>query len=221
MSTASIMTPLGQDTCSLKTQGAAGPTLDEGWYAVFTIPKHEKSVLRYLDMRGIEAFLPTYETTRLWRNRQRVTLALPLFPCYLFVRASRTNYGNVRQSPGVIRLVGNQREPLPVGDSAIELLRASVAGKKIEPYHDLLVGTRVRVRNGPMQGVEGVLIRKNNALRFVLSIEMINQHAAIEMDAENLEPILTASSRKDRAEVEAGGHRNFPLHPAAMAAHSR
>ncbi len=208
MSTASTVTPLGQATCSVTTQGAAGSTLDEGWYAVFTIPKHEKSVLRYLDMRGIEAFLPTYETTRLWRNRQRVTLAIPLFPCYLFVRASKINYGNVRQSPGVIRLVGNQREPLPVADSAIELLRASVAGKKIEPYSDLVVGTRVRVRSGSMQGVEGVLIRKNNALRFVLSIELINQHAAIEMDAENLEPILTASSKKSVSQAHPWEQRN-------------
>ncbi len=188
--------PYGHEYDLAGAQSLAGAAVDDGWYAVFTIPRHEKTVLRNLDMRGIESFLPTYEINRLWRNRQRVTLEVPLFPCYLFVRASKTDCGRIRQSPGVIRIVGNQRGPLPVSGSAIELLRTSVAGKRIEPYCDLVVGTRVRVRSGPMQGVEGVLLRKNNALRFVLSIELINQHAAIEMAAENLEPAPPRTSGK-------------------------
>lgn len=174
---------------------AAGPVV-ESWYTIFTVPKHEKSVLRYLGTREIESFFPTYEITRLWRNRQRVKLAAPLFPCYLFVRASSLDFGRIRQSPGVIRLVGNQRGPVPVPDAAIELLRASVAEKKIQPYHELVVGKRVRIISGPMQNVEGVLIRKNNDLRFVLCIDLINQHAAIEMDAENLEPVVGRSAEQ-------------------------
>ena len=202
MSTASNLWRYGRENLQGEPQGGVGPTADEGWYAVFTVPKHEKSALRYLDMHGVEAFLPTYQVAHQWRNRQRVNLAVPLFPCYLFVRNRSVDYGRVRQCPGVIRLIGNQRGPLPVPNSAIELLRASVAEKKIQPYCELAVGTRVRVKNGPMQGVEGMLIRKNNALRFVLTIELINQHAAIEMDAENLEPVLAPSKQH-------GSNRSF------------
>lgn len=202
MSAASNIGLYGRESLQGEPQGVVGPTPDERWYAVFTVPKHEKSALRYLDMRGVETFLPTYQVARLWKNRQRVKLTVPLFPCYLFVRARSSDCGRVRQCPGVIRLIGNQRGPSPVPSSAIELLRASVAEKKIQPYSELAVGTRVRVKNGPMQGVEGMLIRKNNALRFVLSIELINQHAAIEMDAHNLEPI------PDRSR-QCGSDRNF------------
>lgn len=176
--------------------------LDESWYAVFTVPKHEKAVLRHLEARGIESFLPSYEITRQWRNRQRVKLVLPLFPCYLFVRNSYLDYGRILQTPGAIRLIGNQRGPLPVPNSAIELLRAGVAERKVQPFHELVVGKRVRVKSGAMQGVEGILIRKNNALRFILSIELINQSASIEMDGENLEPITDHST-------EAGVRRQF------------
>ena len=41
-----------------------------------------------------------------------------------------------------------------------------------------------------MEGVEGTLVRKSDSLRFVLSLELINQHAAIHVDAEDLEPVL-------------------------------
>jgi hypothetical protein len=58
------------------------------WYAVFTAPQSEKSVVRHLSLREIETFLPTYETVRLWKNRQRVKTILPLFPTYLFVHIS-------------------------------------------------------------------------------------------------------------------------------------
>lgn len=189
MSAATNIAPCGPRIHSFPTKCVTGPSVDESWYAIFTVPRHEKTVLRYLHTRRIEAFLPTYEITRLWRNRQRVKLALPLFPCYLFVRINSLEYTTVRQSPGVIRLIGNHSGPLPVPDSAIELLRAHVANKKVQPWHELVMGKRVRVRTGPMQGVEGVLIRKNNVLRFVLKIELINQHAAIQMEADNLELI--------------------------------
>ena len=200
MSTAIGIRPHGRENGSLEPREIAGTFKDEGWYAAFTVPKHEKSVLRYLDMRGVEAFLPTYEVSRIWRNRQRVKLALPLFPCYVFVRTNSLDYGKVRQSPGIIRLVGNRRGPLPLPDSAIAMLRASVADKKVSPYSELAVGTRVRVRSGPMQGLEGVLVRKKNGVRFVLTLELINQHAAIEIGAENLEAVPD-SPKKARASV--------------------
>jgi len=53
------------------------------WYAVFTVPQNEKSVVRHLNLRAVESFLPTYETIRVWKNRQRMKIVLPLFPCYL------------------------------------------------------------------------------------------------------------------------------------------
>jgi transcription elongation factor len=53
-----------------------------------------------------------------------------------------------------------------------------------------VVGKKVRIKSGSMEGVEGVLVRKGNGLRFVLALEMINQFAAIEVDAEDLEPVV-------------------------------
>jgi len=162
---------------------------DRKWFATFTLPQNEKSVVRQLDLRNVESFLPTYDTVRVWRNRQRKKITLPLFPTYLFVRISRTERGKVLECPGVLHLVGNQHEPLPLPDAEVEMLRSGVCQRRIEPFRDLVIGEKVRIKQGIMKGVEGTLVRKSSTLRFVLTIDMINQHAAIEVNAEDMEPV--------------------------------
>jgi transcription antitermination factor NusG len=166
-----------------------GSARDRNWYAVYTVPQHEKSALKQLEMREIESFLPTYETVRVWKNRQRMKLSLPLFPTYLFVHINFRERAKVLQSPGVLQIVGN-RGCAYIPDSEVELLRSGCSRQKIEPYRDLVIGEKVRIKSGVMQGLQGTLVRKSNSMRFVLTIELINQHAAIQVDAEDLEQIV-------------------------------
>jgi transcription antitermination factor NusG len=180
----------GQSQRSDAPADTAGPPVaGKQWYAVFTVPQNEKSASRHLSLRDVESFLPTYHSVRVWKNRQRVQLDLPLFPSYLFVCIGRRERGTVLGTPGVLRIVGNSREPIPVPESTIEFLRSGLEAGKIEPYHELVVGQKVRIRSGAMSGLQGVLVRKNNNLRFVLTVDLINQHAAVEIGAENLEPV--------------------------------
>jgi transcription antitermination factor NusG len=160
---------------------------ERSWFAVFTLPQNEKSAMKQLALRDVEAFLPTYETVKVWKNRQRVRTVLPLFPTYLFVNIDRRQRTRVLQAPGVIYIVGSNREDASIADAEIELLRSGVRAQTLEPYCDLVVGEKVRIKRGSMEGVEGVLVRKGNGLRFVLSLKLINQCAAIEVGAEDLE----------------------------------
>jgi transcription antitermination factor NusG len=166
-----------------------GPARDRNWHAVYTVPQHEKSVVKHLDLREIESFLPVYETVRVWKNRQRMKLILPLFPTYLFVHINFRERARVLQSPGVLQIVGN-RECAYIPDSEVEFLRSGLCRQRIEPYRDLVVGEKVRIKSGVMQGLQGTLVRKSNSMRFVLTVELINQHAAIQVDAEDLEQIV-------------------------------
>ncbi len=162
---------------------------DRSWFAVMTVPQNEKSVVRHFELREVESFLPTYESRRVWKNRQRKNIVLPLFPTYVFVHISPQERTKVLQSPGVLQIVGNRRECVPVPDIEIDLLRSNFQQRPIEPYRELLIGQRVRIKSGAMRGVQGTLIRKGNRARFVLTLELINQHAAIEVDPRELEPI--------------------------------
>jgi transcription antitermination factor NusG len=168
---------------------AVAEALERRWYAVFTLPQNEKSTVKHLELREVESFLPTYETLRVWKNRQKVKLLLPLFPSYLFIHIEQRERVRVLQTPGVIHIVGGHQGPVPIADAEIDLLRNGFQGKKVEPYPDLVVGERVRIRSGPMQGIVGTLVRKKSGARFVLGISMINQNAAIEIDADYLEPL--------------------------------
>lgn len=157
------------------------------WHAVFTYPQHEKSVARQLDLREIESFLPTYETVRIWKNRQRMKILLPLFPTYLFVHIVPAQRSKVLQAPGVLYIVGSSRESIALPDAEIEFLRAGSCRKRIEPFRELVIGTKVRIKCGVMQGVEGTLVRKGESMRFVLTLQMLNQHASVQVNAEDLE----------------------------------
>lgn len=159
------------------------------WYAVYTRPRTEKAVAQRLMEREIEAFLPLYQAVHLWKNRQRAAVSLPLFPGYVFVRSKPRHNISVLAIPGIIHVVGSgSRATIP--DAEINLLRMGIqSAARVEPYHGLVTGTRVRIKSGVMQGVEGVLARKQQSLRFILTISMINQSAALEVDADLLEPV--------------------------------
>jgi transcription antitermination factor NusG len=153
------------------------------------VANHEKRVTEQLTQRSMEHFLPLYESVRSWKDR-KVRLQLPLFPGYVFVRLALCDRLRVLQVSSVVRLVGFNGHPAVLPDKEMEALRTSVtAHLRAEPHPYLTVGRRVRVKSGPLAGVEGILIRKKNAFRVVLSLDFILRSAAVEVDAIDLERI--------------------------------
>ena len=165
------------------------------WFAVYTTPRHEKHVSEILVERKIETFLPLYRTPRQWQKSSPVVLDLPLFPTYVFVRIARHARGVVLGTPGVLSIVGSSREAWPLPDFEIDALRSGLLERKIEPHPYLVVGERVRIKTGVMTGVEGVLVRKKNDLRVVLSLDTIMRSVAVEVDADDIEPAPTNAER--------------------------
>lgn len=158
------------------------------WYAAHTFANHERRVVGQLSCRGVQYFLPTYCSSRQWKDR-RVILQMPLFPGYVFVRLSTRNRLTVLQVPGLARLVGVRGTPIALPDEEIEGLKQGImAGVHVEPHPFLTVGRRVRVAAGPMVGLEGILLRRRNQARLVVSFELIRRSIAVEIDEWDLEP---------------------------------
>lgn len=159
------------------------------WYAAYTSANHEKQVAQQLGTREVECFLPLYASNRQWKDR-RVELELPLFPGYVFVRIFLRERLRVLQVPGVAQLVGFGGLPAALPAEEIEALRASLAhGMRAEPHPFLVTGRRVRVKAGPLTGLEGILTRRKNRARFVLSVEPIQQSVAVVVHVADLEPL--------------------------------
>jgi transcription antitermination factor NusG len=156
------------------------------WHVVTTVPRHEKTTLAGLTKSGIDAFLPTYESVRSWRNRQKVVVIAPLFPTYLFVRIAPNEKLSVLRTPGVRQLVGNSQGPAVIPSEELECLRRAVRERKALPFEGLVEGSRVRVRSGPLQGIMGCLLRRSEC-RIVIEMRLINQHAVVEVDASDIE----------------------------------
>ena len=156
------------------------------WYAAYTRPRHEKAVAEHLAFRQVETYLPLYLSARQWAGR-RALVQMPLFPGYVFVRISAGERGRVLEHPSVLRLVTFGGRPAPLADSEIERLRAALELGRAEPFPFLIPGKRVRVKSGPLVGVEGTIVRRKGKMRLVVSVEAIQRSIIFDLDAADLE----------------------------------
>ena len=159
------------------------------WYAVYTNARHEKRVVEYLGGRLVECYLPLYKSVRRWQDRRK-EIELPLFPGYVFVKIAYRSRLQVLTAPGVVQIVSFDGKPAPIRENEIEALRHGLpCTTSFEPHPYLTVGKHVRVRSGPLSGMEGILIRRKDGFRLVLSIELIMRSVAIEVDEADVEPM--------------------------------
>lgn len=159
------------------------------WLAVHTSSRHEQQVAHHCAARGIEHFLPLYSEVHRWSDR-RVVIQAPLFPGYVFVRIPRQRRLAVLQVPGVANVVTFGGVPAAIETTEIDALKRGIlGGVPIEPHPYLRVGTKVRVCGGPMRGVEGVLIKKRDESRVVISIDLIMRSVAVQIDPADLRVI--------------------------------
>lgn len=177
-------------------------TFDLGWYAVYTRHHHEKMVARYLTAKGLTVFLPLYTAPRRWQDRIKV-VSLPLFPCYVFIHAELKRHLDVVTTAGVYGFVCCAGLPALIPPCEISAIRRVVdRSVKIEPHPFLKCGDQVRVKAGPLEGIEGILVRKKNFCRLVLTVELLGKSAAVEVDASVVEKINTRSRTRALAALK-------------------
>jgi transcription antitermination factor NusG len=169
--------------------GLDGSATAKNWFAVFTVPRHEKRVEEHFRVREIESFLPLCRMQRQWKDGSKGIVQLPLFSSYIFARIGCGGRLPVLAIPGVISIVGGGREPLSVPDSYVHFLQEGLRQGKIEPHPYLTSGARVRIRSGAMAGMEGILLRKKNDFRVVLTLEMIMKSVKVEVEMDDIEPV--------------------------------
>ena len=187
MNTSTSMTGTNSALAVDWQEAISGNSSPTNWYALYTAPRHEKSVAGQMERRGITCFLPLYRSMRRWKDRRK-ELDLVLFPGYVFVRIALRNKLQVLQLPGAVRLVARNGQPASLPEDEIEALRNRLAHSgSLQPHPYLRIGRRVRVRSGPMQGLEGIIVRRKDRCRVVFSIDLIMRSIAVEVDEPDLE----------------------------------
>ncbi len=164
---------------------------DARWYAIRTRSRHEKVAVRELDAQGVQVFLPLMSSMRQWSDR-RTPVEMPLFPGYAFVRVAYLSGDRVRvlRTTGVVEFVGPSMAGASIPDEQMESIRTILARKiAVEEHPFLQVGQRVRVRNGALSGVEGILVAVKGGRTLVISVEPIQRSLCVKLDDYDVESI--------------------------------
>jgi transcription antitermination factor NusG len=162
------------------------------WFALQTRSRHEKLVNSELRRQSIETFFPTLRRMSQWKDRKK-SVEFPLFSGYCFARFSLYERRlSILQAPGVVRIVGSHSFPEPIPDHEIESLQ--ILWKNQYPHNShpfLKEGMLVEIVRGPLQGATGRLVRHARQCRVVLSITLIQQAVAVEVEASDVLPVET------------------------------
>jgi transcription antitermination factor NusG len=158
------------------------------WYALAVKPQHEKSVAEQLATKSLESYLPLYRAKRRWSDRVKV-IELPLFPRYVFCRFDFESRLKVLQISSIHQIVGFGGKPCPIDNQVIQDLKVVVgSGLPFNPWPFIRVGERVRVRSGPLEGLEGILVREKTAYRVVINVDLLNRAVAVEVERDLVQP---------------------------------
>jgi transcription antitermination factor NusG len=168
---------------------ACPQTTDHPWFALAVKPLREKYVGCVLAGKGFDVFVPLYRDRRRWSDRVK-EVELPLFPGYIFCRLDLNNRLPVLVTPFVHSIVGMGKTPIPVTDSEVEAIRTIVtSGQDTLPWNYLPAGCTARIEEGPLKGLEGVLIEVKKQHRLVVSVTLLQRSVAVEVDRSWLTPV--------------------------------
>jgi transcription antitermination factor NusG len=160
------------------------------WFALSVAPRKEKVTARTLRAMGYEDFLPLYSLKRRWSDRIK-TVEFPLFPGYVFSRFDPKLRLPILKIATVNHVVGPGNKPEPVQESEILALRTVCqSGLQAIPCPYLTVGSKVLIHDGPLSGLEGILVRDKQT-RLVLSVSLLQRSVAVEIDRAWVSPLRT------------------------------
>jgi transcriptional antiterminator RfaH len=166
------------------------------WFVVYVNPSQENFAAAVLCCKGYDVFLPTYAARRRGSS-DKVIAQRPLFPGYLFCRCGPEITGRIVTTPGVIRIVGAGKTPIPVSEEEVTSIRTLVsANVAVRPWRYLPAGTLVRIENGPLKGVQGILIAEGSRSRLVVSISILQRSTAVTLDSDTSITVMSLAGSK-------------------------
>lgn len=161
----------------------------ERWFALRVKSRCEKMVASMAQNRGFHEFLPVYRCRRRWSDRHK-EVEFPLFPGYVFCRLDPQHRLPLLTIPGVVQIVGIGKIPVSIDDAEIAAIQATVhSGLTAEPWPFLAAGQRVRLDDGPLAGVEGILVGTASHHRIIVSITLLQRSVAVTIERNWVRPL--------------------------------
>lgn len=161
------------------------------WYLFYTAPRAEKVIYNNLMKLGYQAFLPVKKEMRVWSNRQRKIIETPLFPNYIFINTTKADIYELVKIPKICSCVKCNCEPVIVPHKTLEAIRIMIdMNKEISIETEFNLGDRVRIKDGPLLGQEGVLLLKKGRNQFGVLVDFFNSLVTIDLSTEVVEKVI-------------------------------
>jgi transcription antitermination factor NusG len=142
------------------------------------MPRCEHRVAELLRYKGYEQFVPTRRA-----RRGPKVIESALFPGYVFCRMTNGTAGLVVTTPGVLRILGSSQQPCPIDDAEIESIRKITSLDNVYPVPYLRVGQHIRIAEGPLSGVTGILVKIKKRHNLIVSVALLMRSISVEIDA--------------------------------------
>jgi len=164
------------------------------WFALRVKSGTEKMVAAMARNKGFEEFVPLYQSRRRWSDRVK-SVECPLFQGYVFCRLNPANRMPLLTISSVMHFVGVGRVPAPIDDCEISAIQAAVrSGLPTQPWPFLVAGQRLRLDEGPLAGLDGVLVQVRKEHRLVVSVTLLQRSLAVEIDRDWVRPLAGVGS---------------------------
>ena len=176
---------LGTDVAEASPPYAFRAAPVSNWFALRLRSNFDFHVETALRGRGMQVYLPTWRESVRWSDRQK-TIDRPLFPGYIFVRATRGELPEALRITGVVQILPTSLDPTPIRDEEIDQVkRVSETGLPTLccPY---VAGEKVTIESGPLAGVSGVVVRTEGHDSIVVGVEMLGRAVRVRLDASEL-----------------------------------
>jgi transcription antitermination factor NusG len=184
------------------------------WFAILVRTSRERTASLLLENAGYECFVPTSKYLRRWSDRTK-EVQVPLFPGYFFCRMNPHNRLPVLMTPGVIQIVGVGKTPIPVEEEEIAAIqRVGRSGLPTMPWPYMQVGHTVRIEEGPLRGLTGIVFKIKSGMKLVLSVSLLQRSVAVEIDRRWVSDAQAGKSSVTVAEV--GRSKPIPINPLQL-----
>ena len=159
------------------------------WIAVYTRPKHERMVKQELEKKGFETYLPMLRKRRKWSDRKK-WIEFPMFRSYVFSRITFNQVLPVLETIGVVKVIKFGKEPAVIKDQHLEGIKLMIEGGYNPQTTDyFLRGDQVEVRDGPLKGMTGEVVRLDDHDRLVIRIDAIQHSLSVQIERRFLKNI--------------------------------
>ncbi|HZZ73956.1 MAG TPA: transcription termination/antitermination NusG family protein [Pirellulales bacterium] len=154
---------------------------DLPWWAVYTMARREKDLMRRLLKLEIPFYSPLVSKKgRSPSGRVRVS-QVPLFAGYVFFRGDADQRREALATNCISQCLAVS-DPEQLRRDLANVRRLILSQQPLTAESRLEPGARVRIKTGPLMGLEGVILKRHGQERLLVAVQFLQQGASIQIE---------------------------------------